>query len=50
LALGAVLPAPAAATPAGLVGCHGSLIKATATADDANPLAYAFTCNGDVES
>lgn len=50
LALGVVLPASALATPTGLVNCHGSLAKATATADDANPLSYAFTCDGAIQS
>jgi hypothetical protein len=50
LALGAILPASAAATPSGVVNCHGSLAKATATADDANPLSYSFSCNGDIEA
>jgi hypothetical protein len=48
LALGAMLPASAAATPSGVISCHGSLAKATATKDDANPLSYSFTCNGDI--
>ena len=50
LALGAVLPAAALATPTGLVNCHGSLARATAPADDANPLSYAFTCDGAIQS
>jgi hypothetical protein len=50
LALGAMLPASAAATPSGIVNCRGSLAKATATADDANPLSYSFSCNGDIEA
>jgi hypothetical protein len=48
LTLGAMLPASAAATPSGVISCHGSLVKATATVDDANPLSYSFACNGDI--
>jgi hypothetical protein len=48
LALGAMLPASAAATPSGVVNCRGGLAKATATTDDANPLSYSFSCNGDI--
>jgi hypothetical protein len=50
LALGAMLPASAAATPSGVVNCRGSLAKAKATADDANLLSYSFSCNGDIEA
>lgn len=46
--LGAVLPASAAATPAGLVGCYGHLTRTAATADDVHPLNYEFWCNGDI--
>jgi hypothetical protein len=46
--LGAVLPASAAAAPSAVVNCHGRLTRATATADDANPLNYTFSCDGDI--